>query len=163
MALSRIWSAFILTAILVALFKWIFAADKDIFSRMVVGRADDPYDSVSYVMTGSPEKYGFSSREAFSKFITGYGYSLKDSVTSNTVIITDNVQGDSVSKIKSLYPGIKVFNYRSIQPHLTRKADGIIETCKTSVNLAINLIGIMALFMGFMSIAERAGGIQLVS
>jgi hypothetical protein len=37
-------------------------------------------------------------------------------------------------------------------------ADGVIETCKTAVNLCIGLIGIMALFMGFMSIAERAGG-----
>src|ERR1035437_4939995 len=41
--------------------------------------------------------------------------------------------------------------------------DGIIPTCKSAVDLAINLIGIMALFMGFMSIAERAGGIRLLS
>jgi spore maturation protein SpmA len=44
-----------------------------------------------------------------------------------------------------------------------RKADGIIETCKSAVNISIGLIGIMALFMGFMSIAERAGGIRLLS
>src|SRR4029078_2137419 len=42
-------------------------------------------------------------------------------------------------------------------------ADGIIETCKSAVNIAIGLIGIMALFMGFMSIAERAGGIRVLS
>ena len=42
-------------------------------------------------------------------------------------------------------------------------ADGIISTCKTAVDISINLIGIMALFMGFMSIAERAGGIRLLS
>ncbi len=42
-------------------------------------------------------------------------------------------------------------------------ADGIIATAKTSVDIAINLIGIMALFMGFMSIAEKAGGIRLLS
>src|SRR6185436_2159664 len=41
--------------------------------------------------------------------------------------------------------------------------DGIIETCWTAVNIALKLIGIMALFMGFMSIAERAGGINLLS
>ena len=35
--------------------------------------------------------------------------------------------------------------------------DGIIATAKTAVDIAINLIGIMALFMGFMSIAEKAG------
>jgi spore maturation protein SpmA/spore maturation protein SpmB len=44
-----------------------------------------------------------------------------------------------------------------------QNADGIIETCKSAVNISIGLIGIMALFMGFMSIAERAGGIRLLS
>jgi spore maturation protein SpmA/spore maturation protein SpmB len=41
--------------------------------------------------------------------------------------------------------------------------DGVIETCWTAVNICLKLIGIMALFMGFMSIAERAGGIRLLS
>jgi spore maturation protein SpmA len=44
-----------------------------------------------------------------------------------------------------------------------QKADGIIETCKTAVNLSIGLIGIMALFMGFINIAERAGGVNLLA
>ncbi len=44
-----------------------------------------------------------------------------------------------------------------------QNADGVIETCKSAVNISIGLIGIMALFMGFMSIAERAGGIRLLS
>jgi len=42
-------------------------------------------------------------------------------------------------------------------------ADGVVATAKTAVDISINLIGIMALFMGFMSIAERAGGIRLLS
>ena len=42
-------------------------------------------------------------------------------------------------------------------------SDGVISTAKTAVDISINLIGIMALFMGFMSIAERAGGIRLLS
>lgn len=90
MALSRIWSAFIIVAILAACTKWIFVPGfNDIFYWMVVGRADD--------------------------------------VTNVT------------------------------------KVDGIIETSKAAVNICINLIGIMALFMGFLSIAEKAGGIQLLS
>jgi len=44
-----------------------------------------------------------------------------------------------------------------------QKADGLIETCKTAVNLSIGLIGIMALFMGFINIAERAGGVNLLA
>jgi len=44
-----------------------------------------------------------------------------------------------------------------------QQADGIVSTAKAAVDISINLIGIMALFMGFMSIAERAGGIRLLS
>ena len=44
-----------------------------------------------------------------------------------------------------------------------QKADGILDTCKTAVNLSINLIGIMALFMGFINIAEKAGGVNLLA
>ena len=44
-----------------------------------------------------------------------------------------------------------------------QNADGIISTTKSAVDIAINLVGIMALFMGFMSIAEKAGGIRLLS
>src|SRR5690348_14815271 len=44
-----------------------------------------------------------------------------------------------------------------------QNADGIISTAKAAVDISLNLIGIMALFMGFMSIAEKAGGIRLLS
>src|SRR6478736_5861507 len=50
-----------------------------------------------------------------------------------------------------------------LQYYQVQNADGIIETCKSAVNIVIGLIGIMALFMGFMSIAERAGGIRVLS
>jgi spore maturation protein SpmA len=50
-----------------------------------------------------------------------------------------------------------------LQYYQVQNADGIIDTTKTAVNISIGLIGIMALFMGFMSIAERAGGIRLLS
>ena len=89
MALSRIWSGFIIVAIVVAAIKCFFFGQTEIFSWMVVGKADDP-------------------------------------------------------------------------TNLT-KVNGIIETCWTSVELCLKLIGILALFMGFMSIAERAGGIRLLS
>ncbi len=69
MALSRIWSAFIIIAIIVAGFKFYFSGDNQIFSRMVTGKSDDAYDSVFYSMSGQPEKFGFASREGFMKFI----------------------------------------------------------------------------------------------
>lgn len=80
MALSRIWSAFILIALAVASWKVFLLGDTELFSRMVTG-ADT----------------------------------------------------------------------------------GIIDTCKTAISISIGLIGIMALFMGLMSIAEKAGGIRLLS
>jgi spore maturation protein SpmA/spore maturation protein SpmB len=52
---------------------------------------------------------------------------------------------------------------RQLQYYEIQNADGIIETCKSAVTIAIGLIGIMALFMGFLSIAERAGGIRFLS
>ena len=44
MALSRIWSAFILVAIILASYKMIFVpGHQDIFSKMVTGKSDDTY------------------------------------------------------------------------------------------------------------------------
>ncbi len=51
--------------------------------------------------------------------------------------------------------GYKVFRLQA--------ANGVFETTKDAVNLSINLIGIMALFLGFMNIAEKAGGIGFLS
>lgn len=42
MALSRIWSAFIIIAVIVAGIRCFFFGDYDIFSWMVIGKADDP-------------------------------------------------------------------------------------------------------------------------
>jgi spore maturation protein SpmA/spore maturation protein SpmB len=163
MALSKIWAAFIIVAVLTASYKWIFNNDQNIFSRMVVGKADDGYDTVYYAMLGSPEKSGVVSREKFSKNLLTYGYKSTDSAHKPTVLITDDLNADSVSLYKNSNLSIKLFTYRSIQNKLSRNADGIIETCKGAVNIAIGLIGIMTLFMGLMTIAERAGGIRLLS
>lgn len=89
MALSRIWTAFILIAIIVAGFQAVVYSNADIFKWMVIGKSDD-----------------------------------------------------------------------SLNP---THVDGIIQTCKNAVDISINLIGIMALFMGFMQIAEKAGGIRFLS
>ena len=89
MALSRIWSAFIIVAIVVASIKCFFFGQSDIFNWMVIGKADDAANPL--------------------------------------------------------------------------KLDGIIQTCWVAVELCFKLIGILALFMGLMSIAERAGGIRLLS
>lgn len=41
--------------------------------------------------------------------------------------------------------------------------DGVFNSAKTSVDLSLNLIGIMSLFLGFMQIGERAGAVNFIS
>lgn len=89
MALSRIWSAFIIVAIVVASIKCFFFGQSEIFNWMIIGKADDAANPL--------------------------------------------------------------------------KLDGVIQTCWVAVELCLKLVGILALFMGLMSIAERAGGIRLLS
>jgi len=89
MALSRIWSAFIIIAIIVAGIKCFFFGETQIFSWMISGKASDPNNPL--------------------------------------------------------------------------KIDGVIETCWVAVEICLKLIGILSLFIGFMNIAEQAGGIRLLS
>ena len=161
MALSRIWSAFIIIAVLVASFRML-NGDQKIFTRMVVGKSSDRYDSVFYFAIGSPLNQNLSPK--YSEFLREYGYARSDSLNKATVLLTDDLAHDSVNAIKAIKPGINVFTYVSVQKKLERKVDGIIETAKNAViDIIIPLIGIMALFMGFLNIAERAGGVRLLS
>lgn len=131
MALSRIWSAFIIVAIVVALIRVMGTDHKTIFSTMVTGR------------TGDTIKLGRAD--------------------TTTLTAAQLKQLDSTHSLAAGKESIVRAPDRQLQYYQIQNADGIIETCKTAVNIAIGLIGIMALFMGFMSIAERAGGIRLLS
>lgn len=132
MVLSKVWSAFIIIALLVATGKFLFQdGQNEIFSHMVTGKsADTTYrqivDSASLPATIHQQ--------------------LMHQKTANfeghQVIAIDNHQ-------------YKIYN--------TLAANGVFETAKDAVTLSLSLIGILALFMGFMSIAEKAGGIRLLS
>jgi spore maturation protein SpmA len=161
MVLSRIWSAFIIIAIVVAGIRMV-AGDEKIFTRMVVGKSSDKYDSVFYAGVGSPLNQKLSPK--YADFLKEYGYYKSDSLHQPTILLTDNLAHDSIAILRSAYPGIKEYTYVSIQRKLERKTDGIIETAKnTVIDIIIPLIGILALFMGFLNIAERAGGVRLLS
>ncbi len=80
MALSRIWSAFILVAFLVAGIKMV-GGDEKIFNRMVVGKSSDKYDSVFYFAIGSPvnQKLGKStSWEEGQRTYSAFNYENKN-------------------------------------------------------------------------------------
>ena len=161
MVLSRIWSAFIIIAVLVGLVR-LAGGDKTIFTRMVVGKSSDPYDSVFYQPVGTPERMGLSAD--YPKLLKEYGYYKADSAHPATVMLTDNREADSVRLLRSARPLLDVHTYQSIQAKLVRKTDGVIQTAKSAVmDIILPLIGIMALFMGFLSIAERAGGVRFLS
>lgn len=74
--------------------------------------------------------------------------------------------GDSVSVVLAAPGATAVSRGAAAMPVKTvivQKADGLIETCKFAVTLALGLIGIMALFMGLVSIAEEAGGVRFLA
>ncbi len=133
MALSRIWSAFIIIAILVASVKLGFFSEtnKAIFTNMVTGKSGDTI------------KIKTTDSVITERAVVAHLDSAKVYAGSGTQIIK--------------YSGGKYLAYK------IQHADGIIETCKVAVNLCIGLIGIMALFMGFLAIAEKAGGINFLS
>ena len=132
MALSRIWSAFIIIAIVVAGIKVIgFPDSKTIFANMVTGKTGDTI-KIKTIDSSLVDK------------------ALLLQLDSNKIVTTGNTK-----TIRYSDSNVLIFK--------TQAADGIIETCQTAVTLCLRLIGFMALFMGLMSIAERAGGIRFLS
>ena len=132
MALSRIWSAFILIAILVATSKLFFAdGNTGIYSKMVVGKQGDT-SNTQFIDSISMPKEAVLAIAANGTYKSG---EIKFSKSADGKYITYKEQ----------------------------IADGIITTCKNAVEICLGLIGIMALFMGLMSIAEKAGGIRFLA
>lgn len=157
MALSRIWSAFIVVALLVASYHFIFNSSRDdVFGRMVTGTSKDEF---KYVAIGDSATVASLSKE-----MKEYGYILQTTADKETkYIVSANVAADTVLKLQKNFTSARAVTYNYIQDRKQKMMDGIIATCATAVTICIGLIGIMALFMGFMSIAEKAGGIRFLS
>lgn len=131
MALSRIWSAFIIIAVLVGLIRVVASDNKTIFSSMVTGKSGD---------------------------------TVRLSKADTSVLSATQLRAlDSTKTLAVGKQSVMRTSDGRLQYYQVLNADGIIETCKSAVTIAIGLVGIMALFMGFMSIAERAGGIRVLS
>lgn len=132
MVLSRIWSAFIIIALAVALGRFLFQdGDREIFSQMVTGKSGD----TTYVQNTDSLAI---PQNVHAQLASGLKTATWD---GNQVIKTDT--------------GYKVYKLQG--------TNGVFETTKDAVNLCLSLIGIMALFLGFMNIAEKAGGIRFLS
>ncbi|HEY2722436.1 MAG TPA: nucleoside recognition domain-containing protein [Chitinophagaceae bacterium] len=159
MALSRIWAAFIIVSIFAACYKWLDWGDHDVFSRMVVGKADDVY---GYSMTGRVNVPGVS-QDSFIRKMSAAAFVLKNKATDSKYLFTNDPALDSNNIFRKQNSALIVMAYGQALKRIQKPVDGIIETCWSSVSIALKLIGIMALFMGLMSIAEKAGGISLLS
>ncbi|RYF84379.1 MAG: hypothetical protein EON98_09330, partial [Chitinophagaceae bacterium] len=117
MALSRIWSAFIIVAIVVAAVRSI-SGDKNIFNRMVVGRSSDPYDSVYYYGIGSPVNQGLAAN--YDAFLKEYGYVRTNDLEKATVVLSDDRSADSITAVKAVNPALGTYTYKSVQAKLER-------------------------------------------
>src|SRR5688572_1703492 len=115
MVLSRIWSAFIIIAILVAGVRML-NGDEKIFNRMVVGKSSEKYDSVYYYGIGSPANQQLAGN--YTQFLKEYGYHKTDSLQQASVLLTDNLQTDSVTTLKAAKGSLAVFTYVSVQKQL---------------------------------------------
>lgn len=71
----------------------------------------------------------------------------------------DSVRQSLLAKLGSQ----KIIPASKISYYLPKNIDGIFETGKFAISLVIGLIGTLALFMGLLNIAERAGGINVLS
>ena len=132
MALSRIWSAFIIIAIVVAGIKaFVFPDHRTIFSNMVTGKSGDTI-KIATLDTA------FADKMILRKLDSTKVYEANGQLMSHS--------GNG-----------KLLSYR------LQSADGIVETCQTAVTLCLKLIGFLALFMGILAIAEKAGGIRFLS
>lgn len=132
MALSKIWSAFIIIAIIAATIQLSVSPNrKNIYASMVTGKAGDTAYTKIYAANEVPD-------------------------WANKQLGESNLYKKGIERVERLEDG-RVLSYTE------QSSDGILATCKTAVEICIGLIGIMALFMGFMRIAENAGGIRLLS
>lgn len=133
MVLSRIWSAFIIIAIAIASIKYI---------------SSDHYKTIFNDMVvgkgGDTVKIATQPMSSLSPVV-------KDSLMKKNDFEDNRIH----YKTDSLRQEVKVYR--------VQETDGVIGTSETAVKICLGLIGIMALFMGFMSIAEKAGGINLLS
>ena len=133
MVLSRIWSAFIIIAIAIASIKYVSSGN---------------YKTIFNDMVVGK---GGDTVKVVSQPMNTLSPVIKDSLMKKN----DFADGRIHYKTDSLKQNVKVYR--------VQEADGVIGTSETAVKICIGLIGIMTLFMGFMSIAEKAGGINLLS
>jgi spore maturation protein SpmA len=187
MALSRIWSFFIVVAVLLAFGKFVgSSSNKNIFSHMITGKSGDTVSSKAIAAAELSDsikklieknKIAPYKNELVSKSTTIDIVAIPLKNNDSTVLdsaLKHNITIDNLPKsIKNnldnnsytFFNGEKIIQTKntSYTSFTLQPANGVFETANDAVSLCLKLIGFMALFLGFMSIAEKAGGINLMS
>lgn len=133
MVLSRIWSAFIIVALAVTLGRFVFEPGQQQIFSRLV---TGKTGDTTYVKVFD------------SSYIPATVHALMAAGQKN--ILWD---GNNITRaVDGTYKAYKL-----------QSTNGVFETTKDAVMLCIGLIGIMALFLGFMNIAEKAGGVRFLS
>lgn len=132
MVLSRIWTAFIIIAILTAAIRIMsLPGQEKLLDRMVTGKAGDTLRTRVVDSAQLPA-------------------SVQDQLSR------DKIATWGKEKVVKDSPGtVRVF--------ASLPANGLFETARDAVTISFGLIGILALFVGFISIAEQAGGVRFLS
>lgn len=83
---------------------------------------------------------------------------------ASSYVITASPAKDSIrNAMFSTLNRQRIISNNDMAYYLPKNIDGMFETGKFAITLAIGLIGTLALFMGLLHIAEQAGGINLLS
>ncbi|WP_288448063.1 spore maturation protein [uncultured Chryseobacterium sp.] len=133
MVLSRIWSAFIIIAIAIASIKYISSSNYKTI-----------FNDMVVGKGGDTVKIASQPMNSLSPVVRDSLMKKNDFADSRIHYKTDSLK-------------------QNVNVYRVQEADGVIGTSETAVKICLGLIGIMTLFMGFMSIAEKAGGINLLS
>ncbi|MEO6611422.1 MAG: nucleoside recognition domain-containing protein [Chitinophagaceae bacterium] len=101
----------------------------------------------------------------FSQLVTGRNTDTIGARVVDSAMLPASVHQQFQLEKQAVWNKERVFkaDSNSYRAYRLLPSNGIFETCKGAVEICIGLIGIMALFMGFMSIAEKAGGVRLLS
>ncbi len=85
-------------------------------------------------------------------------------IFSSATVVTRISNTDSLRlAMLAAFAGQQVIAAGDVHYFLPKNIDGIFETGKFAIIIVIGLIGTLALFMGLLNVAERAGGISLLS
>lgn len=133
MSLSRIWTAFIVIAMLAAAVSVLYKPGQErLLSNLATGRTGDTL-SLRKVETAS----------------------LPDVVRDSLAAGKSQMSWGRETVLPAMDGQHVVYQLQA--------TNGLFETAKDAVSLSIGLVGVLALFMGFMAIAEKAGGIRFLS